>query len=157
MPYFIEDNLNCCWGLLLPTKQRIHCRGYSNISILGLQHQIEQPFLIFVILPQYFCSDFSYLEFSYVLLYCYYSGVAIFYDVMKFEFTLFMEGDFFKILVYYFISIVYLYQTITPIFLHCTVMFFNIFFSYYISLCLYHYYFTSIFIKNRRLYQSNHI
>ena len=32
----------------------------------------------------------------------------------------------------------FLYQNITLIFLHCTVMFFNNFFSYYITLCFYH-------------------
>ena len=49
----------------------------------------EQSFINFVILPPYFCSDLSLLTFSYILLYCYYSDVSIFGDVMKFELNLF--------------------------------------------------------------------
>ena len=49
----------------------------------------EKPFLTFAILPQYFCAYLSLLTFYYILLYCYYSGVAIFYDIMKFEFNSF--------------------------------------------------------------------
>ena len=36
-----------------------------------------------------------------------------------------MKGEYFKILIYYFISIVFLYQMITLTFLHCIVIFFN--------------------------------
>ena len=61
---------------------------------------------------------------SYLLLYIY-SVVAILCDVIKFEFNLFLWWEYLKILVYYLISIVLLYQTITLTFLHCTVMFFN--------------------------------
>ena len=50
----------------------------------------KQPFLPFVILPPYFYSDLSQLTFSNILLYCSYSGVAIFYGVMRFEFNLFL-------------------------------------------------------------------
>ena len=105
----------------------------------------KQPFLTFLISSPYFCSDLSYLKFSYILLYCSYLGVAIFYDVMKFEFNLLMLGEYFNILFHYFISIVFLYQNITPIFLHFTLIFFNKKISYYITLCFYHFYFTYSF------------
>ena len=49
----------------------------------------EQPFLHFVILPPYFCSDLSLLTFYYVLMYFSYLYAAIFDDVMNFEFHLF--------------------------------------------------------------------
>ena len=39
MPYFIGDKLGCYWELLLLRNRRIHCEGYSTISILGFQYQ----------------------------------------------------------------------------------------------------------------------
>ena len=48
-------------------------------------------------------------------------------------------------------------KKIILIFLHFSMMFFNIFFSYYITLCFYHLYFSSSFMKTRQLYQSNDI
>ena len=76
------------------------------------------------------------LTFYYILMYCSYSGVAISGDVMNFEFNLFFQGEYFKILVYYSISIVFLYQKINLFFIHCTVMFFNKKqISYYITFC----------------------
>ena len=71
---------------------------------------------------------------------------------MKFEFNLFFQGDSFNILVYYLISIVFLYQIITLIFLHCTVIYFqsNIF-SHITSL------FVSIIFISHIVFKKNTI
>ena len=54
-----------------------------------------------------------------------YLSVTIFYNVMNFELKLFLQGEYFGILVYYFILIGFLYQTIILIFPHFTLMFSN--------------------------------
>ena len=62
----------------------------------------EQPFLPFLIFPPYFCSDLSLLKFYYILLYHSYLDVSIFCNVMKFEFNLFLQGEYFNILFLWF-------------------------------------------------------
>ena len=95
---------------------------YFNTTVPTLN---KKPFLTFVILPPYFCSDLSFINFSYLFLYYSYLSVTIFYNVMNFEFKLFLHGEYFGMLVYYFILIGFLYQTIILIFPHFTLMFSN--------------------------------
>ena len=70
----------------------------------GSNNNKNNPFYLFK-----YClctlSDFSFFTFSYLLLYFYFLGVAVFEDIMKFELNLFWQGEYLKILVYYFISI----------------------------------------------------
>ena len=51
----------------------------------------KQPFLHFIILPPYFCSDFSLITFSYIFLYCSYSDIIIFDDILNFDFIYFCK------------------------------------------------------------------
>ena len=67
---------------------------------------------------------------------CLFSNVENFDDIMKSEFNLIL-GEYFKILFYYFISSVFLYQIITQNSLHCTVIFSINIFSHIGSLCVY--------------------
>ena len=105
----------------------------------------KQPFLPLLILPPYFCSDLSLLAFSYILLYCSYLDVVIFDDVMMFE-ILFWWDDYLQILVNYFLSIVFLCQTIALIILHLNFVFFNK--MCYITLCFYFFHFKASFHEN---------
>ena len=108
----VEKLKNPLWGILSYLDNRVPTPN-------------EQLFITFVLFPPYFFSYLSFLTFSYILLYYFYLDVAIFGNIMKFEFNSFSYGEYFKILVYYFIYVVFLYQTTTLNFLHCTVMFFN--------------------------------
>ena len=76
----------------------------------------KQPFIPFLIMTTYFCSDIQLFIFSYMLLYCSDLDVSIFDDIIKFELNSCLKGEYFKILVYYFISIVVPYQNITLLF-----------------------------------------
>ena len=104
----------------------------------------EQTILPFVILPLYFCSDLSLQTSSYILFYCSYLDVAIFDDVMKLEFNFFLKvstsTDWFTIL---YTLCYYIKQP--PYFSSLYCYTFQFCFSYYITFCFYHFYFTSIF------------
>ena len=52
MPYFIGNDLNCYWGVLLLRIWIIYYGGYSRILILGFQHQMRNPFYIFDIVSK---------------------------------------------------------------------------------------------------------
>ena len=96
--------------------------SYFDTRVIKINNQ---RFLSFAIFFPYFCSYLSLLTFSYILFHFSYSDVAICEDVMKLKFNLFLLGEYVKTLVYYFISIMLPYQKIIPIFIYCTVMFFN--------------------------------
>ena len=114
--------------------------GVLSYFYTGVPTPNKQPFLFSIILSPYFYLDLSLHNFSYIPFYFYYSYVASFNNKIKFEFNLFLICKYFKILVYYLISILFLYQMITLIFLNCTVMFSIIFvFPYYITFCFYHF------------------
>ena len=75
-------------GGIIVEKLRNSLWGIFSYLYTSIPTPNEQPFLQFSILTPYFCSYLSLIIFSYILLYCYCSDVAIFDNVMKFEFNL---------------------------------------------------------------------
>ena len=82
---------NCYWGGIIFGKSKNSFWGIFSYFGTRVPTPNEQPFLPFVILPPYFCSGLSLLTFYYIFLYFSYLGVAIFYDIMKFELNLFFK------------------------------------------------------------------
>ena len=107
----------------------------------------EQPFLHFVIFPPYFFLYLLLLNFSCILLYCSYSDVAIFDDVMMFEFNYFCKVNTSR---YWFTTLYPFFSYIkqSPYFFFIVMLFFSMKFdfSYYITFCFCHFYFTSSFV-----------
>ena len=69
-------------GLLYQLRTLLHTVETFNVPTPNVQ-----PFLPFLIFPLYFCPDLSFITFLYILLRCSSSDVAIFEDIMKFEFN----------------------------------------------------------------------
>ena len=124
------------WGIFLyfhtrvPTTKKITLSTFLNIAFFTVfRFLIAYLFLFIVVLLFFGCCNFD--------------------DIMKFEFNLFLQGEYFKILVYYFISIFLYIKQLPLIVLHFTGIFSIKFVSlYYISACFYHFYFTFSFYEN---------